>query len=68
MDWTRVEWRTSSRSGSTSNCVEVGHGGEAVGVRDSKDRSGGQLEFTRPQWDLFLARLSSRRAAFLGLG
>lgn len=60
MDWSRVEWRKSSRSGSTSNCVEVGHGGDAVGVRDSKDRAGGKLQFTRLQWDSFLVRLSSR--------
>lgn len=32
-------WRTSSRSGGEGNCVEVAGLADAIGVRDSKDRS-----------------------------
>ncbi|WP_083822005.1 DUF397 domain-containing protein [Saccharopolyspora spinosa] len=45
MDWSRAEWRKSSRSGSTSNCVEVARTAKLVGVRDSKDRGGAVLTF-----------------------
>ena len=52
----RAGWRTSSRS-SSSNCVEVAalRAGEAVGVRDSKDRGGPVLVFAPTQWRAFLA-------------
>lgn len=50
-------WRTSSRSGSQSNCVEVGTStdGRYIGVRDSKHRAGGVLVCTRAEWAAFLA-------------
>ena len=41
----RAIWRKSSRSGGNGgNCVEVGFGFDAVGIRDTKDRDGGHLE------------------------
>jgi hypothetical protein len=53
-----VPWRTSSRSQST-NCVEVGPLGpdhaRAVAMRDSKDRQGPVLLFSRSQWQQFIA-------------
>jgi hypothetical protein len=53
-----VPWRTSTRSQST-NCVEVGplgpSGDAAVAVRDSKDRQGPVLIFSRNQWREFVA-------------
>ncbi|MGI8329112.1 DUF397 domain-containing protein [Actinomadura scrupuli] len=63
-------WRRSSRSSGTGNCVEVavaecagsGHGFEAVtgaerlvGVRDSKNPDGAVLDFTSGAWRAFLA-------------
>ncbi|MFI0443827.1 DUF397 domain-containing protein [Actinomadura sp. 6N118] len=41
-----TEWRKSSHSGSGNDdvCVEVARLPEAIGVRDSKDPGGGQLE------------------------
>ncbi|MFI6758649.1 DUF397 domain-containing protein [Micromonospora sp. NPDC050417] len=53
-------WRTSSRSGSNANCVEVADltGPAAlVGVRDSKDPGGPVLVFAAPAWSAFLATL-----------
>jgi len=47
-------WRKSSHSGS-SNCVEVAFLGNQVAVRDSKERPGGMLLFTLPEWRAFLA-------------
>ncbi|MGI8310089.1 DUF397 domain-containing protein [Saccharopolyspora hattusasensis] len=63
LDWSRAEWRKSSRSGSTSNCVEVARAAEFVGVRDSKDRrSGAVLAFSRARWAAFVAGLRGRAA------
>lgn len=48
-------WRISTRSGTEGNCVEVRLDGDAVMVRDSKDRGGPALRFTWPEWRAFLA-------------
>lgn len=50
-------WRKASYSGSNNNCVEVaGRAERAVClVRDSKDRGGSGLVFSRAAWDLFVA-------------
>jgi len=42
-------WKTSSYSGNTDNCVEVKLSG-TVGVRDTKNRQGGQLTVTAAAW------------------
>jgi len=47
-------WRTASYSGDNSNCVEVA-AGDQVGVRDTKDRGGGQLTVNRRSWVLALS-------------
>ncbi|WP_019852740.1 DUF397 domain-containing protein [Actinopolyspora mortivallis] len=52
-------WRTSSYSGNTGNCVEVGNATNVVGVRDTKDRDGGTLIFTEDQWGAFLGAIKS---------
>jgi hypothetical protein len=50
-----TNWRKSRRSGGDGNCVEVAFATDgAVGVRDSKDRSGPYLEFTRAEWQAFI--------------
>ena len=46
-------WMKSSASG-TGGCVEVRYTGSHVQVRDSKDPSGGILEFTGFEWEAFL--------------
>ncbi|GIL28479.1 hypothetical protein NUM_37330 [Actinocatenispora comari] len=47
------EWFKSSRSSSNASCVEVRFAG-AVGVRDSKDRSGPTLDVDAAAWRAFV--------------
>ncbi|HST66853.1 MAG TPA: DUF397 domain-containing protein [Mycobacteriales bacterium] len=47
-------WHKSSFS-SSGNCVEVALATDGVGVRDTKDREGPVLRFTRAEWDAFVA-------------
>ena len=49
-------WRTSSFSGTTGNCVEVGvtPAGRVAGIRDSKSRERGALAVTESVWRQFL--------------
>jgi Domain of unknown function (DUF397) len=49
-----ADWRTSRLSGGNGNCVEVAAGSGTVGVRDSKQRGGPVLEFTRIGWAAFI--------------
>jgi hypothetical protein len=55
-DLTHAVWRKSSRSGGNGGqCVEVAElpdGGAAV--RDSKDRDGAVLLFTKAEWAAFI--------------
>jgi len=49
------DWKKSSRSGGNDgNCVEVRRHGQAIQVRDSKDRSGPVLTFTPAEWEAFI--------------
>ncbi|WP_320068394.1 DUF397 domain-containing protein [Micromonospora sp. RTGN7] len=55
-DLTRATWFKSSKSGpNCDNCVEVAYVTEAVGVRDSKDKSGPALIFAPVEWHAFVA-------------
>ena len=47
-------WRKSRASGN-NGCVEITHTVASTWVRDSKDREGPVLHFTRPEWTAFLA-------------
>ena len=57
MDGTdRPEWRKSSYSGNSGNCVEVaGNLPGIVVVRDSKDPDGPNLIFNPDEWEVFAA-------------
>jgi hypothetical protein len=54
-----ARWRTSSYTGSDGgNCVEVATNLRGiVAVRDSKDRGGPVLVFTRSEWRTFLRQV-----------
>ncbi|MER5826521.1 DUF397 domain-containing protein [Streptomyces mirabilis] len=54
----RLVWFKSSYSGNEGGeCLEVAADGTTVRVRDSKERSDGQLAFTRGAWAGFVADL-----------
>ncbi|MFE9743985.1 DUF397 domain-containing protein [Saccharothrix saharensis] len=48
-------WRKSSRSASAAQCVELAIGVRVAGVRDTKNRDGGTLEFGVRAFSAFLA-------------
>lgn len=47
-------WRKSSLSADGPSCVEVAFVGDAVAVRDTKNREGGTLMFGRDTWAAFV--------------
>ena len=57
MTFTR-NWAKSSRSKELQDCVEVALDGE-VGVRDTKDRDGGQLVVSASSWAAFITGLKT---------
>jgi hypothetical protein len=59
-----ARWFKSSHSGGSQECVEVAFiEGDAVGVRDSKDRGGPALSFTGAAWAAFTASVRSVNSA-----
>jgi hypothetical protein len=51
-----TRWKKSSKSGSNGgSCVEVRQYDDAIQVRDSKDRTGPVLTFTRDEWRAFIS-------------
>lgn len=53
-----VVWRKSSYS-EAGNCVEVGCTAQVILVRDSKNRAGPVLSFSKLTWAAFLADVNS---------
>jgi Domain of unknown function (DUF397) len=50
-----AQWRKSSYSGNTGNCVEVAVTESVVGMRDSNDPDGSALAFAPDVWLAFTA-------------
>lgn len=48
-------WRTSTRSGTNGDCVEVRQVDRQIEVRDTKDRAGGTQRYTEQAWLAFVA-------------
>ena len=58
IDLSRAEWRKSSHSGQSGNCVEVARNLPGlVAVRDSKEPDGAKLVVSRKTWRAFLLAL-----------
>lgn len=50
-------WRISSYSGGNNQCVEVALDRLAVGVRDTKERTSGQLDVPAVSWVTLLEQI-----------
>jgi hypothetical protein len=53
-----IVWQVSSKSNG-SNCVEVALDGQAMLVRDSKNRSGAILSFKPSIWKVFIEEIKN---------
>jgi hypothetical protein len=53
------DWRKSSYSSSSANCVEIAAVGASIAVRDSKDPDGPTLRYSRPGMAAFLAGIKA---------
>ena len=61
-DGSRHEWRRSSRSYGSGNCLEVAvPRGELIDVRDSKNPQGAILQFTALAWVAFITGVRADR-------
>ncbi|MEV4535790.1 DUF397 domain-containing protein [Asanoa sp. NPDC049518] len=49
-----VTWTKSTYSGANGGCVEWAKLDSEIGVRDSKDKTGPVLTFTRTAWQSFV--------------
>ncbi len=54
-DLSRAQWRKSSYSGNTGNCVEVADLDDVIAVRDSRSANGPVLMFSHQAWRRFTA-------------
>jgi hypothetical protein len=59
IDLSRAQWKKSSYSGNSGNCVEVANLGSAVAVRDSKDPEGPVFVWSRDDWRQYIYDLRS---------
>ena len=62
MDENWTEWRTSTYSGATNECVEVRGRDAGVDVRDTRNRADGYLGFPAAEWAAFLHRVKTGAA------
>jgi len=53
LDLTRAQWKRSSYSGNSGNCVEVAQFGQAIAIRDSKEPEGAALVVAPDEWTSF---------------
>jgi hypothetical protein len=54
-------WRVSSHSQGQGQCVEVASAAKTIMVRDSKNRQGSMLHFTRDNWRTFTESVKQAR-------
>lgn len=64
LDLSRAQWRKSSYSGNTGNCVEVAQFGSLVALRDSKDHPHGSVLLLKPDtWHEFVRECKQATSA-----
>lgn len=54
-----LHWRKSSASMDKDECVEVARAAASVLVRDSRNRHGAVLAFTREQWEALVTDINN---------
>jgi hypothetical protein len=60
LDLSRAEWRTSSYSGNSGNCVQVATNLPGlVAIRDSKNSEGSRLLVSAAAWQAFVQVLKA---------
>ena len=60
LDLSRAQWRKSSYSGNSGNCVEVATNlPDLVAIRDSKDSDGSRLLVSAASWRVFVRDLKA---------
>ncbi len=59
-DLSRAQWKKSSYSGNSGNCVEVAELSTVVAVRDSKEPDGPVLVIARNEWRQFVRSAKSK--------
>lgn len=52
-----AQWRKSTYSGNTGNCVEIAIADSLVRIRDSKDPQGAVLSVNRAEWEEFISSI-----------
>jgi hypothetical protein len=61
VDLSRAQWKKSSFSGNTGNCVEVAQVGHEVAIRDSHDPYGPVLVVEAREWRALIEKLACDR-------
>jgi hypothetical protein len=60
LDLSRAQWRNSSYSGNSGNCVEVATNlSDLVAIRDSKNPDGSRLLISAAGWQAFVRGLTA---------
>ncbi|AOS64967.1 hypothetical protein BKA25_001274 [Actinoalloteichus hymeniacidonis] len=57
----KLRWRKSSWSSTSISCVEIGCSSQSIGIRDTKNRSGGMLQVDRSAFAAFVASVKADR-------
>ena len=58
IDLSRAEWRKSSYSSQSGNCVEVARNMPGlVAIRDSKETDGAKLVLSQEAWQVFIGSI-----------
>ncbi|WP_079141297.1 DUF397 domain-containing protein [Streptomyces sp. LUP47B] len=62
-----LQWRKSTYSGDSSNCVEIAATPAVIHIRDSKNAEGPHLAFPFVAWTHFLSHTASPTSPTWGL-